>query len=48
MLAFVTLRTIKMVTAKNDPMFASTILIEDKPIDLWELKFMFGIEQVPP
>jgi hypothetical protein len=48
MLAFVTVRTIKMVTAKNDPMFASTILIENEPIDLWELNFMFGVELVPP
>jgi len=47
MLAFVTLRTIKMATAKADPMFASTILVEEGSMDLWQLGFMFAIEQVP-
>jgi len=43
MLAFVAARTIKIATENDDAMFASTILVEDGMIDLWELGFMFSI-----
>ncbi len=47
MLVFITLRTLKLVT-KNDPIVMSTDQIESNAIDLWDLGFMFAIEDVPP
>ncbi len=47
MIAFVSVRTLKLVS-KNDPFFMSTDEIEDNLIDLWDLGFMFAIQDVSP
>ena len=50
MLIFMVERTNKLISA-NDPFFSMTTLALEElndPIDLWELGFMFAIEDIDP
>ena len=47
MIAFFTVRTLKLVTASG-PVFSSTYSAQTEMIDLWELGFMFAIEDIDP
>ena len=47
MILFVAVRTVTLVT-RTDPLYMSIIEIEENMIDLWQLGFMFAIQDVPP